>query len=77
VKIENDESIVMSTPIHIEEGLMPYRYVLRHVPDEVQSWVSHRENMKFEDGVWKHLDFYWGHYFFEKKDAEEDFRTRK
>ncbi len=74
-KIENHPSILQHSPIQIQEGLQPYRFVLRHLPGEFQPFVTHRENMKLEGGTWKHRDFYWGHYFSEQKEAEEDFQA--
>jgi len=75
-KIKNDPSILQHSPIQIQEGLQPYRFVLRHVPGEFQPFVTHRENMKLESGVWIHSEFYWGHYFSSKEDAVKDFNKR-
>ena len=74
-QIENDPSILQHSPIQMQEGLPPYRFVLRHVSG-FQPYVTYRENMRLENGVWKHSDFYWGHYFYDKESAEKDFHER-
>lgn len=76
-KINNHPSILQATALTIEEGLMPYRYVLRDTKAGVQPFVVHRENLKFVDGVWEHYEFYWGHYFSELPEAEKFFQEKK
>lgn len=73
-KFENHPSILRTTALHIEEGLMPYRYVLREETG-VQPWVVHRENMTLDGNIWKHIDFYWGAYFSSQQDAEQYFEN--
>lgn len=62
-KFKDDASIVQAKALHIEEGCMPYRYVLRYQPYQFQKYSVHRENMKLVGNTWEHMEFYWGHYF--------------
>lgn len=77
MNIENDPSVVVASTICVSEGLRPYRYVVRHLPGEVQPWVCHRENFVFEGETARHESFYWGHYFDSQEEALEDFQERK
>jgi hypothetical protein len=77
-KVKNDPSILEAKNLIIAEGLMPYRYVLRHVPESpYHPYVTHRENMKLEGDTWEHMEFYWGHYFTTIEEARADFEERK
>jgi hypothetical protein len=76
MNIKNDPSVLLHSPIQIQEGLRPYRFVLRHEPGQFQPFISHRENLKLVGDTWVHEDFYWGHYFSSKDEAEKDFRDR-
>jgi len=50
------------------------RFVLRKRGDE---YITHTENLRLEDGVFKHDGFYWGHYFMlDAKGAQEDYKER-
>ena len=76
-KVLNDPSILNYTFIKVSEGLRPHRVVLRHLPDEVQPYVVHMENMNLvEDDTYGHDTFYWGHYFDSLEDAEKGFEER-
>lgn len=74
-KCENHASIISSSKVVWDEGLMPHRVVLRKEGDE---YITHMENLVFKDDGFKHLEFYWGHYFkdSELEKAKEDFNTR-
>lgn len=76
-QFNNHPSILQTTALKIEEGLMPYRYVLRDLKAGVEPFVVHRENLKLVNGVWEHSEFYWGHYFRALTEAEKFFRERK
>lgn len=74
MKVINDTSIIGSGPILIKNGYVPYRYVLRHLPEEVSPYVIHRENVKLRDmETWEHNNFYEGRYFADREEAEEEF----
>lgn len=82
-KFNNHPSILQATPLHIEGGMMPYRYVLREfkqLSTQVypgEPWVVHRENMTLSGETWEHVEFYWGHYFTTKDAAEKYFEERR
>ena len=76
MKIINDSSIIDCTPIYIYNGSMPFRYVLRHVPNQVQPYVTHQQIMKFVDGVWDHDEYCHGHYFSDLDRAKQDYEFR-
>lgn len=73
--IQADPSILQATPIHVEEGLRPYRYVLRLVTG-MHPYVIHRENLTLCEGVWMHEEFYWGHYFLTQESAKKEWEKR-
>ncbi len=81
MKILNHPTILSASPIKIEEGLNPYRIVLRKTIDQYGArYITHRENLlPKQDGdtlEWHHREFYWGHYFASLSDAEKDYMER-
>jgi hypothetical protein len=83
MKIVNESDIIQSGSIKVDEGMMPARIVIRHIPENLHNhYVVHRENLKvqeIEPGIfeWTHAEFYWGHYFSKLEDAQKDFEDRK
>lgn len=84
MKVTREGSIVRATSVKIDDGLVPHRLVMRHVPDSVQPWTTHEETMTLspdetsEDGAMLvHRSFYWGHYFDTEAEAVADFDKRK
>lgn len=78
MKIINHPTILKAKPIKVAEGLRPHRIVLRQNGDE---FVTHCENLKpIQNGdtlEWHHEDFYWGHYYRSRDEAEADFEGRR
>lgn len=78
MKVTRDKNILRTTSVKVDDGLVPHRVVLRHVPESVMPWVTHEEAMKIvDDGeTMVHHSFYWGNYFDSKEAAEADFEKR-
>lgn len=57
---ENHPSIVVASKIVISPGSKVHRIVLRKDGEE---YITHQENVILDGNIWKHGDFYWGHYF--------------
>jgi len=76
MKIENESSIIDSKNIIIVNGYLPYRYVLRYVPDSFHQYVTHREVMKLEGDTFIHDSFECGHYFSSIDLAKADLEKR-
>lgn len=81
MKIINHPSIIHAGPIQIAEGMVPYRIVIRHIPNDIHpEYIIHRENLLAtikEDGLeWSSLDFYWGDYCGSLKEAMSKFTLR-
>lgn len=74
LKVENHSSILLASKLVWQEGCAPVRVVLRQQGEE---YITHMENLRLEDGVFKHDGFYWGHYFMGLKDeAQKDYHER-
>lgn len=81
IKIINHPSIVFASPVLFEEGMMPYRIVIRHIPNDLHPhYAVQRENLNAElngDVIeMSSQDFYWGHYCSTLDGAHHDFRNR-
>jgi hypothetical protein len=77
MRIENDETIIAFSPIVIRSGERPNRIVLRYIKESYHPYVTHCESMRCEVGdIWKHEDFFWGHYFSTLEEAQKDFEER-
>lgn len=81
-KCENHKDIINYSKLVWSEGMMPARIVLCKIPSsslgqDKHEYVTYRENLVLDGNVWKHRDFYWGHYFGDnEKKAVEDFNER-
>jgi hypothetical protein len=75
IKIYKSDKILRATPIQIEEGMKPYRRVLRNVGGYMP-FVVHYEAMKLVGDTWESDSFYWGHYFTNIKAAQEAFEKK-
>lgn len=74
LQIENEPTIIQASKMVWGEGTAPHRVVLRKSGEE---YITHMENLRLENGIFKHDGFYWGHYFMlDSKAAEEDYRER-
>lgn len=76
MNIKNHDSIIECGKITIENGYLPYRYVLRYVPDSFHQYVTHREILKLEGDTFVHDSFECGHYFTTKELAAIDLEKR-
>jgi hypothetical protein len=76
MKIENESSIIDSKNIILVSGYLPYRYVLRYVPDSFHQYVTHREVMKLEGDTFIHDSFECGHYFNSIDSTKADLEMR-
>lgn len=75
LKVEDHKSIIQSSRIVWSEGCAPVRVVLR---DHGGEFVTHLENLRLEDGVFKHDGFSHGHYFGrDATKATEDYHERR
>jgi hypothetical protein len=77
MKIQNHPSILEASSILFDETTVPHRVVLRKLDDDYEPFVTHFENLKFENDVFVHDGFYSGHYFKTEKDAWDDFMLRR
>ena len=74
LRIENDKTIIAASKMVWSEGTAPHRVVLRKDGEE---YITHMENLRLVDGIFKHDGFYWGHYFMlDEAGAKEDFKAR-
>lgn len=60
LQVEQESSILTASKIVWAEGCAPVRVVLRQSGGD---YITHMENLRLEDGKFKHDGFYWGHYF--------------
>lgn len=74
LNVVNDKTILIASHIVWRDGCAPTRVVLRKDGEE---YITHMENLRLEDGIFKHDGFYWGHYFMHnEKMAKEDYQDR-
>jgi len=81
MKIVDDPSIIESTFIKVSALTMHNRIVLREIKADdgfncKPEWVTHCENLEFNDGALVHHSFYDGHYFRNKEEAVANFLSR-
>lgn len=60
LNVENEKTILSASKIVWAEGCAPVRVVYRKNGGE---YITHMENLRLDDGIFKHDGFYWGHYF--------------
>ena len=77
MKIKNEKTVLYGTVVKVSDGMNPHRVVLRFIEGELHPYVTHMESMKVQDSnTLVHDEFYWGHYFSNKEEAENDFNER-
>jgi hypothetical protein len=71
--------IIMATPTVEREGHVPERIVLRSMGKDIlgnEQYVTHHQGWLVDRNKVRSPNFFWGHYFIDKKSAVEDFNER-